>query len=139
MKALIVVADAGRARLFKAPKQLYELIEMEDLVHAGSRLTNRQLGADKPVRSRNMKGSLQSRTFPKAHEEQMFAKELARHLKKLYTSMRYEELIIIASPKFLGRLRMELHSSVARRVTRCAGKDLSRSSMKAIVGYLKNH
>jgi hypothetical protein len=73
MKALIIVADAGRARIFKAEKKLYELMEMEDLVHAESRLTNSELGADVPVRSANMKGSFEPRTFPKDYEESIFA------------------------------------------------------------------
>ncbi len=139
MNALIVVADAARARIFKTREKLTDMTEIEDLVHPESRLRNNELGADPPVRSANQKGSLQPRTFPKDHEEQSFAKELGKHLKALHNQLYYEELILIASPRFLGMLRNELDTTIDRLVSRSINKDLLRASIDELIEYIKNY
>jgi len=139
MKALIVVADAARARVFKTVEKLADMTEIDDLVHPESRLRNNELGAGTPVRSVNQKGSLQPRTFPKDHEEQTFAKKLAKHIKTLYNQLYYEELILIASPRFLGMLRNELETTIDRLVSCTINKDLLQASSDELIEYIKNN
>ncbi|MBM2830763.1 MAG: host cell attachment-required protein, partial [Gammaproteobacteria bacterium] len=118
MNTFVIVADAGRARIFKTETNLGNLTESEDFIHSESRLTNRELGADVPGRSPNQQGSLEPRTFPKEHEEQTFAKQLGKHLKEIHNKRHFDELILVASPKFLGMLRNELHAPLDKLVTR---------------------
>lgn len=139
MNALIIVADAARARIFKTGEKLTGMTEIEDRIHPESRLRNGELGADTPVRSANQKGSLQPRTFPKDHEEQSFAKELGKHLKTLHNQLHYEELILIASPRFLGMLRNELDTTIDRLVSRTINKELLQASIDELIEYIKNY
>ena len=139
MNALIVVADAARARIFKTGEKLTDMTEIEDLVHPESRLRNRELGAGTPVRSANQTGSLQPRTLPKDHEEQSFAKMLGKHLKVLHNQLYYEEVILIASPRFLGMLRNELDTTIDKLVSRTINKDLLKASTDELIEYIKNY
>jgi protein required for attachment to host cells len=139
MKALIVVADAARARIFKTVEKLTDMTEIEELTHPESRLRDKELGADPPVRSANQKGSLQPRTFPKDYEEQSFAKELGKRLKELHIQLQYEELILIASPRFLGMLRNELDTTIERLLSRSINKELLDSSVDELIEYIKNY
>lgn len=139
MKALIVVADAARARLFKTEASLADIEEMDELVHPDSRKRDRELGSRTPVRSANQKGSLQPRTFPKDYEEQSFARELGKHLKSLHNRLHYEELILIASPRFLGLLRNELDSTTDKLVSKSINKELLQAGVDEIVEYIKNY
>ena len=138
MNAFIIVADAGRARIFNTESNLSNLTELEDFIHSESRLSNRELGADTPGRSPNQHGSLQPHTFPKEHEEQSFAKQLGKHLKEIHNKRHYDELILVASPKFLGMLRNELHAPIDKLVTRVIDKDLIGLSVSELIEYLKN-
>jgi protein required for attachment to host cells len=139
MNALIVVADAARARILKTEEKLTDMTEIGELIHPESRLRNIELGAGTPVRSANQQGSLQPRTFPKDHEEQSFAKELGKHLKALHNQLHYEELIMVASPRFLGMLRNELDTTIDKLVSRTINKDLLQASIDELIEYIKNY
>lgn len=137
MNTFVIVADGGRARIFKTESNLNNLAELEDFIHSESRLTNRELGADAPVQSPNQHGSLQPHILPKEHEEQMFAKQLGKHLKEIHNKRHYDELILVASPRFLGMLRNELHAPLDKLVTRSIDKDLITLSVNELIEYLK--
>lgn len=139
MKALIVVADAARARLFRTEEKITDISELDELSHPESRLRDRELGSGTPVRSANQKGSLQPRTFPKDYEEQSFAKELGKHIKSLHNDLRFEELILIASPRFLGMLRNELDSTLDKLVSKSINKELLQADVDSIIEYIKNN
>ena len=139
MKALIVVADAARARLFKTEVKITDISELDELSHPESRLRDRELGSGTPVRSANQKGSFQPRTFPKDYEEQSFAKELGKHIKALHNNIHFEELILIASPRFLGMLRNELDSTLDKLVSKSINKELLQAGVDDIVEYIKNY
>jgi protein required for attachment to host cells len=139
MKALIVVADAAQARVFKTNEKLTDIMEMDGLSHPESRLRDRELGSGTPVRSANQKGSLQPRTFPKDYEEQSFAKELGKHIKTLHNELHFEELILIASPRFLGMLRNELDSTMDKLISRSINKELLQAGIDEIIEYIKNY
>lgn len=136
MSKLIIVADASRARIFAAGKNLKELKELDDFIHAESRLKEEALGAEAPVKSAGQRGSLQPHTFPKEHEQEVFARQLGTHLKALHDRERYQELIIAAAPAFLGLLRKELPATINKLVTRTINKELTRMSRDEITGYL---
>lgn len=138
MNRLIIVADASRARIFEAGKNIRKLNELEDFIHSESRMSEEELGAETPVKSANQKGSLQPRTFPKEHEEQVFARLLARHMQELHNRTQYSEIILISAPGFLGKLRKELSDSIAKLVARSIDKDLVKLSSEELGEYLFN-
>lgn len=138
MSIVVIVADASKARVFKSAKGLNKLTEFEDFIHSESRLTDKELMSDTSRISANRRGSLQPRTFPKDHEEQTFAKQLGKHLKELHSKEPYDELVLVASPRFLGMLRNELHASIANLVSYTIDKELIHSSKDQLLEHLKN-
>lgn len=138
MSVVVIVADASKARIFKSTRGLKKLTEFEDFIHSESRLTDKELMSDTSRISANRRGSLQPRTFPKDHEEQTFAKQLGRHLKELHSKEPYEELVLVASPRFLGMLRNELHASIANLVSHTIDKELIHLSTDQLLEHLQN-
>ena len=137
MNTLIIVADASRARIFEAGKNIRKLSELEDFIHSESRMTEEELGADAPVKSANQKGSLQPRSFPKEHEEQIFASQLAKRLQELHNKIQYAGFILIAPPRFLGMLRKELPTGIEKLVSRTHDKDLVSLTPAELGEYLE--
>ena len=138
MSVVIIVADASKARIFKSARGLQQLTEIEDFIHSESRMTDSELMSDTSRISANRRGSLQPRTFPKDHEEQAFAKQLGKHLKELYSKEPYEDLILVASPRFLGMLRNELTVSIANLVSKTIDKELIHLDKDQLLEQLKN-
>ena len=139
MNALIVVADAVHARIFRTRKGLKNMEEKEDPVHMESRRRDHELDTDGAGRTGDQQSTLDPRTSAKETEERTFAKHLGKHVKELYNHDRFEELILVASPRFLGMLREELPSPLDKLDTRSFDKELVHLSADEIAGYIWNH
>jgi len=139
MNAMIVVADAGHARLFRIRQSWKDLVEQEALIHSASRLRDRQLASDAAGRARDPQSTLDPRTTAKEHEEHTFAKELGRHLKHCHSANPFDELILVASPRFLGMLRAELPAPLDRLESRTIQKDLIHMDGEELAEYIRNY
>ena len=137
METRVIVADSARARIFVSHKSVSQLQEVEGFAHAEAHLSESELVSDAPGRSRNPHGSLDPATSARDHEAENFARLLARHLKELHNQRHYEELILIASPRFLGVLRNQLPGPLDRLVTRTVDKDLTTASIEQIIDHIK--
>lgn len=137
MNTRIVVADNRRARIFSSYPHFSELDEQEDFVHNAARLSNQELVTDAAGKSVDQHGSLNPPTSAKAHEEEIFAKSLSKHLKELHNRDHFKKLVLIAPPKFLGLLRGELDSTLDKLVTKTIDKDLTLCSVDELIEYLK--
>jgi protein required for attachment to host cells len=101
----IVAADESRARVLQVARPEQRLLEIEDLLNPQARLPDRDLQSDAEPRF-------------KARVEQ-----------------RFDELVLVAPPKFLGALRKELDKEVERLVTDELPKDLSWFSGRDLESY----
>ncbi len=79
-----------------------------------------------------------SRTSTKDNEEHFFARQLGKHIKELYNHDKFEELILIAAPRFLGMLREEIPAPLGRVETRSFSKELIHLSAGEIAEYIWN-
>lgn len=108
----IVVAESARARIFTVTGSRGDLEEVADLSHPESRLHARELSSDLPGRTFDSHGEgrhgMEQATDLKDQEAQTFAAEIARHVDRSRLEGSFESLILVAPPKFLGRLRSEL-------------------------------
>jgi protein required for attachment to host cells len=138
METCAIVANSARARIFASHDVLNHLAEQDDFIHSEARLGNQDLVGDAAGKSRDSHGSLDPATSPKEHETQNFAKLLAKHLKALHNEQHFEQLILIAPPKFLGLLRKELHKPLDQLVARTIHKDLTNASVEAIIDCIKS-
>jgi protein required for attachment to host cells len=137
----IVAADESRARVLQVARPEKQLTEIEDLLNPQGRLQDRELQTDAeprfsgragggPASDREAQGAVE-------HSVRMFAKEIGRYLDKARVEHRFDELVLVAPPKFLGALRKELDKEVGKLVKQELPKELSGLDVREIEGYLK--
>lgn len=116
----VLVADAGRAQLFAADLLVTQLIALEGHVHPESRLPARELvagdrGATRDHATQN-RSRFERHTDPHSAVVDEFARELAGVLRQGRLDNRYERLVLVAPPAFLGSLRGHLDGETHKHV-----------------------
>ena len=138
----ILTADASRARVFELTSARGEPREVETFEHPEGRAHNRDLVTDGHGRyfgkgERNQGHAAPPGESAVEHENEMFAKRLAEHLRLARTHGRYDRLRLIAAPKFLGLLRQNLDKEVDRVVDEAIAKDVAWFDTHTLAQYLK--
>jgi protein required for attachment to host cells len=103
--------------------------------HPASRKRDRDLVTDKQGKFGS--GTFEEQTDPKRHEEETFAIELARDLTKAHEN--YQELILIASPVFMGLIHKHLPNTVSKLVTLTIEKDYTYCTKAEIAAHLQKY
>jgi len=131
----IVAADASRARVLQVADR-ERLDEIENLVNPEGRLQDRELTTDANPRLHGP-GGMSAREEPSAveHAVELFAKRVGDYLEKARTDHRFDELVLVAPPKFLGALRKELGKEVGKLVADELPKDLSWFNERELERY----
>lgn len=126
----IIVADRAGARLFRFDNRERELEQLRDIDHDDGRLRNRELDADRPGAATpghgNGHGVMAREHDATERVATRFAGELADVLRDGRTRGGYDELVLVAPPAFLGRLRDALDDPTRDRVVATMDKDLTR-------------
>ncbi|MCX7088571.1 MAG: host attachment protein [Methylococcales bacterium] len=142
----ILVADNARARFFTAESPASALEEMEGLVHPEGRLHDRDMTEDLPGRIKSpgaIGHAFEQETDPKRHEEEHFAKQVAHYLLDAHNAHKFEQLLIIADPTFLGLLRHQLPEHVKKQVCFELAKNITTEGVadirKHLPDFLPNH
>jgi len=140
----ILICDASRGHLYREEPDHKGFTYLESFEHSESRARTRDLMADANGRKPNgnpggnsggnytgVGGGYMGRpgaapdTDAKAVEHMKFARELAERLEKGLNEHEYEGLVLIAPPGFLGMLKGELGTQVAKHLIDTIDKDLS--------------
>lgn len=131
---LILAADNTRARLFAAQGRQTQLTEIADLIHPEGRLSNSGQDSDKPGRSYDSRGgarhAMEPPTSRKQKESGMFAGRIAEMVKE--NSNRFDDLIIICAPRFLGELRKHLDPALQERIRKEIRKSIAHDEARHI-------
>ena len=132
----IVAADSSRARVLQVAGR-ERLVEVEDMINPGGRMDDRELTTDAHPRFRGTSGpaSDPEETSAQEHETDLFAKRIGDYLDKARTQHRYDELVVVAPPKFLGLLRKKLGKEVEKLVVDEVPKDLSWFNARELERY----
>jgi protein required for attachment to host cells len=143
----IVAADASRARVLQVAGR-ERLVEIENLPNPDGRAHERDLQTDGEPRFNGHGGVGKPGTAPTggqasdretqgAHQHAVttFARRVGDYLEKARTDHRYDQLVVIAPPKFLGALRKEMGKEVEKLVADEVPKDLSWLSKHELEGY----
>ncbi len=128
-KAWVVVADSSQARIFGANSRGGSLTELEKFEHPESRMKDQDLKSDKPGRMYSMQGEFRTtaeQTPGRKLEAERFAQKLADHLEKNLHNNKFEHLILVAAPSFLGMLRNSLKDTTRKALRNELDKDLCR-------------
>ncbi|MGJ0490115.1 host attachment protein [Methylobacter sp.] len=137
----ILVADSSRARIFTADTPSSPLGELEDIAHTEGRLHDREITSDLPGRMRHVGGGVEGHPYnpssdPKKHEASNFAHSIAQHLQEARGENKFEQLVIIAEPTFLGMLRNNLPEQVKKTVCLELDKSITTHSAAEIRAHL---
>lgn len=148
MRIRIVVADQSQADFYELeqrdmPPQLLQRLEDPD-----AHLHDRDLKSDRPGRVFDHAPAPGGRRGAVAHhstggernprkvEARRFARRIAQVLDEGQRQSRYDSLIVMAPPAFLGLLREEMPAAVRAIVTAEIGKDLVHEPPEVLSGYL---
>lgn len=124
----VLVADASRARLFRAEGARGGLVEVDTWLHPESRLRSQDLVSDAPGQDRGRGGighGFNEHQAAHDHEPEVFAREVARRLQAAANEGQFGRLVLCAPPRFLGLLRDALPEGVKQRIRHEIGKDLT--------------
>ncbi len=138
----ILIADSTRARVFTADSPASPLEEIEGFAHTESRLHDREITSDLPGKNQGVGKAghaFEQPTDPKKHEVDTFAHSLAQYLEKAYNENRFEQLIIVAGPVFLGLLRSHLSEHIKKLVRFELNKELTLLSPDDIRQHLPQY
>lgn len=134
----IVAADASRARVLQVAGR-ERLDEVENLLNPEGRLHNREINSDAKGRfagpDRPGGHSSDDEEHTVEHANEVFAKRVGDYLDKARIEHRFDQLVLVAPPKFLGALRKELDKEVEKLVADELPKDLAWFSERELERY----
>ena len=140
----VLVCDASRARIYSF-RDGNEPVKLEhDVDRPASRAMAQDLVTDKPGRVQqsgnpSLKPGMEAPTDPKEVEAKRFGGELADLVKNSHATGRFDELVLVAPPHFLGILRQELDAQVLRAVSRSINKDLTHLGEADLIAHVREH
>jgi protein required for attachment to host cells len=147
----IIAADESRARVLQVTGREQQLTEIENLVNPAGRAQDRELQTDAEPRFSGHGGLGKPGGSPTSgpgsdreaqgaveHSARTFAREVGRYLDKARIDQRYDQLVLVAPPKFLGALRKELHKEVEKLVADELPKDLAWFNARDLQHYLSD-
>lgn len=138
-----LVADGARANIFVNEGRgtgLRPAFEQEFV--APTRNPDRAAGSDKPGRSFDRFGAgrhaMEVEEDWRSHQRRLFAKALNEELERHAQDNAYDDLVVVAPPKFLGLLRDAMGKNVERRLKAEVGKDLTHIEPQHLPEHLSD-
>jgi protein required for attachment to host cells len=133
----VLVADSGRARIFELASKKGPLKELKDFANLEGRLREGELTSDRPGMAFSSKGHssghpMQAGQSAASAASNEFAKTLVADLKAGLDAQKYERLVLVMPPAFLGQLRSHLDHRLEKVVAASVDKDLTSESAEAI-------
>nr|HET7860299.1 host attachment protein [Caldimonas sp.] len=125
----VLVADEALARILRRPDEGDVLEDVEAIADPAAHVKEGDFDRDSAGRRAGGGRATSSITASAGEEErhleaQSFARRVAAHLAEALRQKRFDELRIVAAPRFLGYLRKELDANVRATVSDEVSKDL---------------
>ncbi len=139
----ILVCDAAKARFFETRGggptwQVVEVLLHEESRDKASELVGGPSGTRSSLGGSVHHNALAPGSLPKEVEKNRFAHTLATALDVALRSARFQKLVLVAPPHFLGLLRKELTSELAKCVMATVDKDLNDLDVHALSARLRD-
>lgn len=147
MRIRIVVADRGEARFYDAQHANSHLRLVGQLTDPLAHQHDRDYKSDRPGRvfdhasGSGRRGAVAHHATggersPSRHEAELFAHRIVNTLEQAQQSGSFEQLVLMAEPRFLGELREAMPASLAGKVVLQVHKDLVHQDDQAIIKHL---
>lgn len=138
----ILVADRARARLFESGAADHSLSEIADFLNPEGRGEAKAGEDDRPARVHDRMGAGRHAVEPSSNERdksiERFARALVDELSRGRVGNRFDQLVLVAPPAFLGALRAELDRPLAAMLTHSIDKDLTRADASTVAELLRS-
>lgn len=138
--AWIVVAESSQARIFSAHTPIAPLNELTAMSHPQSRAKVGELVSTGRGLTFQSAGEGRHTTEPsqdaKAHEAELFARQVVQYLETGRNEHRFDRLIVVAPPAFLGLMRSVYSDALAKLVTHEVPKNLAQLPTPEIRSHL---
>lgn len=139
-RAWVVVANQSEARIYALDKPRGPLVEVQRLEHEAGHVREGEMVSDRPGRAfqrvGNVRSAMEPEVDPKEQEATRFAKEIGDHLDSGQHQGRFDRLVLVAAPHFLGLLRKALSSATSKYVTQEIAKNLVQYEASEIRQHL---
>lgn len=136
----IVVAESARAKIYSAANHSADLQEVAALSHAEGRLHEGDLVSDHAGydsdRTGNGRRVLDEQTQVHTQVVRDFAREIVAQIEAGYYRHAFNELILVAPPRFLAFLRGQLPKNIANCVIEQVDKNLVQHSASQVREHL---
>lgn len=141
-KYWVLVANSGHARILEMQRKPYEFHQVSELVSETQHLTSKDIVSDASGRVYHTQGpgthAMNPRSDPHQNAEEQFSRSLAQKMDKAARLGRFEQLLIVADPKTMGRLRQQMNRSLAGKVTDEVALDLVGLPLPQLESRLRN-
>jgi protein required for attachment to host cells len=135
-KTWILAANRTRARLFELDERERSVSEIENFVNPEGRAPAGSRGENRPPRTYDSKGAgrhaIEPHTEPVLKFAERFARRISSVLEDGRTQHKFQQIMLIAPPRFLGHLRNCMPSNLRSCVVREVDKDMTRAKVEAI-------
>ena len=135
----VVVAGAATVRIFETDDKLAKFQLVEELEHPKSKLKDADLVTSDRGRTRNFQGArtaYEPHTDPHRTEIHVFAKEVGAKLVAAHLARKFEHLVLVAPPVFLGELRPEI-DSLGKSLLATINKDWTQVPQHDLAGRIQ--
>ena len=139
-KTWILVAQQAGMRVFEHSRHGDSPKLIETRMHPDGARKNQEIDSDRPGRTfcsaNSGGGAFTHEVDAHQHKLQVFAKEIAQFLENGLNQHCYENLVLVAEPRFLGIVRESLDKKVLDTVSATLNKDLAHFEGVALQKYL---
>ena len=136
----VLVADRARARLFNLVGEGSQLDELRDFANSDARVPAADVVRDRKPRTQESMGSARHAIEPHTTLEEKvserFARELEVVLEEGRVQHRYERLVLVAPPGFLGTLNQTLGNQLRGHIVLEVNEDLSALPPREIHAHI---
>ncbi|MGE0174137.1 MAG: host attachment protein [Oligoflexales bacterium] len=138
-----VVANQSKARIYRQTSKDFNPMLIQEVLHPKGRLQNREIDSDAPGRSfqswsgTEKRHALSTEESTHQHESKKFAAEIDELLKKGRVEHSFDELILMAEPRFLGMMLSELDQPTKRLLVEQVQKDIVQMTDHQIIQNIK--
>lgn len=136
----VLVAGSSEAELYAQEKPGASLIPVQTFSHTESRVLRQELASDKPGRAYDSFGAGRHGMDPEnaVREEECsrFAREIVQELDRGLQHHEFEQLMVIAEPKFLGHLRKVMNGPLSGSIRKEIAKNLVGHDLSEIQAAL---